>query len=272
MFMLSDIDRINLRTMRSASAVEHYAREWLELEPRERVILDLVADEARGQPVLDIGVGGGRTVPGLRAVSSDYLGVDNSPEMIAACRQRFPDARFELADARDMKGIADQSIFLVLFSCNGIGMVSHEDRLLILREVYRVLRPGGIFILTTHNERCPDCTAGFQFPPYEVSANPARLLVRSMRFASSTIARLVNRRRNLPHEVRTPDYSIINDVCHDYGTMLYYIGLNGQRRQLEQFGFLGNAEAFDLDGRRVEGDCTDSSLALIARKPAASPG
>lgn len=267
--MNSQIDRINLRTMRSAAAVQHYAHEWRGLEPRERVMLDRVADQARGKPVLDIGVGGGRTVPGLRELSEDYLGVDNSPEMIEACRRRFPDARFELADARNLHQLPDESIFLALFSCNGIGMVSHEDRLLILREIFRVLKPGGIFLITTHNRACPDHTAGFQFPPFEISANPLRLIVRSLRFAKSTATRLYNRARFVRHEIRSAEYSIVNDVCHDYGTMLYYIGLSDQRRQLEQFGFLPDAEAFDLAGRPIQESCPDSSLALIARKPIA---
>ena len=42
----------------------------------------------RGQPILDLGVGGGRTVPLLRAVSSDYVAVDYTPAMGEACRRR----------------------------------------------------------------------------------------------------------------------------------------------------------------------------------------
>jgi hypothetical protein len=39
------------------------------------------------------------------------------------------------------------------------------------------------------------------------------------------------------HDVRLPDYSIINDRCHHYTIMLYYISLENQRKQLEAAGF-----------------------------------
>ena len=131
------IDRINLRTMRSAAVVAHYARPD-ELLPHERASLDLVVAEVRGGSVLDIGVGGGRTVKALLEVSPDYLGIHYSPEM--------------------------------------------------------------------------------------------------------------------------------NDICHNYGVMLYYITLAQQRRQLEDTGFLPNAVAFDCRGRRIADDTTLDSMALIARK------
>jgi len=33
--------------------------------------------------------------------------------------------------------------------------------------------------------------------------------------------------------MRTPEYLMIRDVCHLYGTMLYYGKLEAQRRQLQ---------------------------------------
>ena len=256
--------------MRSAAAVEAYARQHGGRERREVALLERVAEEARGKPILDIGVGGGRTVAALSALSSDYLGIDNSPEMIAVCNRLFPKNRFELADARTLSSLADGSVFLALFSCNGIGMVSHEDRLLILGEIYRVVQPGGVFLITTHNQNSAEHTAEFQFPEYEFSINPARLMVRSARFIKSTLVRVANRSRFRKHDVRKSEYSIINDKCHDYGTMLYYISLRNQRRQLENVGFAKDAEAYGPDGAIIVHDTTHDSLALTARKPAAT--
>ncbi len=265
--MTNAIDEVNLRTMRSASAVKHYSHRE-DLSPPERASLDAVAASVRGQPILDIGVGGGRTVKALLEVSPDYLGVDNSLEMVEACRRRFPGVRLEHADARRMDKVADGSIQLAMFSCNGIGMVSHEDRLAIMKEVLRVLRPGGVFLFSTHNRDCPDHSAGFRFPPFTWTLNPVRLAVRSLRFLAHTPVRVFNRRRFLRHEQRTPTYSIINDVCHNYGTMLYYISLAEQRRQLEALGFEPDAVAYDLDGRVIGSGSDHSSMAFIARKPA----
>ena len=264
--MSESIDRINMRTMTNASVVAQYARPS-ELSAAEQATLARVAPMARDRPILDIGVGGGRTVEALRAISADYLGIDYSQDMVDACRQRFPGVRFELADARAMSAVADDSIFLAVFSCNGIGMVSHADRLQILREVRRVLQPGGIFVFSTHNRNSPEYRRGFQFPQLRWTLHPLRAVVRLSRFAAQTALRLRNRRRFRPHEVHADDYSVINDVCHHYGTMLYYVTLERQRWQLQDAGFEPDAEAYDLDGRPVHGDTLHDSIALIARKP-----
>ncbi|GAB3305151.1 class I SAM-dependent methyltransferase [Luteimonas notoginsengisoli] len=264
--MSESIDRINMRTMTNASVVAQYARPS-ELSAAEQATLARVAPLARDKPILDIGVGGGRTVEALRAISADYLGIDYSQDMVDACRQRFPGVRFDLADARAMSAVADDSIFLAVFSCNGIGMVSHADRLQILREVRRVLQPGGIFVFSTHNRNSPEYRRGFQFPQFQWTLHPLRAAVRLSRFAAQTALRLRNRRRFRPHEVHADDYSVINDVCHHYGTMLYYVTLEKQRWQLEDAGFERDAEAFDLDGRPVHDDTAHDSIALIARKP-----
>jgi ubiquinone/menaquinone biosynthesis C-methylase UbiE len=263
--MSSAIDQINLAEMRKPSSVKHYSHNT-ELSDAERAALDCVAVRANGRRILDIGVGGGRTVQALLQVSPDYLGVDNSAEMVTACRGRYPGVAFEHADARAMSALPDASVHLAMFSCNGIGMVAHEDRLSIMREVHRVLEPGGVFLFSTHNQNCPDQSAGFKLPELELSRNPVRLAVRLMRFAWKVPVRLARRYRFRKHEVRTAEYSMINDVCHDYGVMLYYITLANQRRQLEAMGFEKDAEAFDGDGARMLGEGTHSSMMLIARK------
>ena len=253
--------------MRKASSVKHYI-DFEGLFPAEQAALSRVALAARGRPILDIGVGAGRTVQGLLQVSTDYLGVDISKEMIAACRQRFPGVAFQLADARALTNVADASVHLVMFSCSGIGMVSHADRLLILREVHRVLEPSGVFLFSTHNQNSADHAAGFNLPEFSFTPHPLRLLARTIRFSRLTLLRMYRRARFRKHELRTSEYSLINDQCHDYGVMLYYISLANQRRQLESMGFEKNAEAYDGSGRRLTGDTHENTFMMIARKPA----
>ena len=106
-------------------------------------------------------------------------------------------------------------------------------------------------------------------PKLEPTINPARLGVRVARFARHLAVRAYNRRR-LAHLVEHGEgYSILNDVCHDYGVMLYYITLAQQRRQLAEAGFAAEALAFDCSGQRIVEDTTLDSMALIARKPGA---
>lgn len=259
------IDRINMRMMRSSATVSTYTHSE-GLTPAEQTALGRVAAMACGKPILDIGFGGGRTVDPLLAISTDYLGIDYCQEMVDACRREHPGVRLQLADARDLSQLQPDSIALAVFSCNGIDMVNHSDRLVILAQVHRVLRRGGAFVFSTHNQGCPDHLAGFRFPRFERTRNPARILVRSLRFGTQTMIRLRNRHRFRRHDMRTPAYSMINDVCHHYGTMLYYITLANQRAQLEQIGFQPDAEAFDRTGNPITGECRDSSIMLIARK------
>jgi SAM-dependent methyltransferase len=165
-----------------------------------------------------------------------------------------------------MTNVLDASMSLVVFSCNGISMVGHDDRLAILREVHRVLKPGGAFLFTTYNRNSPEASDGFRLPDASWSMNPARSVVRLARFAKDAAIGLYQRRQNLRHEVRNSRFALVNDPCHNYGVMLYYISLAQQRRQLEEAGFRADALAFDRTGRRIDGDTTLDSMALIARK------
>jgi SAM-dependent methyltransferase len=265
--MTNAIDQANLHTMRSRSTIRHYLHAN-DLYPSERAALASVAQSVCDQPILDIGVGGGRTIPPLLKISSSYLGVDYSSEMVDACRQRHPNVNVMNLDARRMDGIANDSMSMVMFSCNGLCMVTHEDRLGILREVFRVLRPGGVFLFSTFNQDSPEHSAGFRFPKFFPSYNPAILILRMLRFLAHTAISLVNRARLAKHEVHTSAYSIINDVYHDFGTMEYYISLPNQRIQLEAIGFEPNSVAYDGDGQVIASNyCSCHELFFVACKP-----
>jgi SAM-dependent methyltransferase len=256
------VDSINRRTMRNAVAV--YAA-YSGLNAPEKAALACVASSVRGGRILDMGVGGGRTTPGLLELSADYVGIDYEPGMVESCRARFPGVRFEHADARAMPQFDDASFDLIVFAWAGICMVDHAGRLAILREVRRLLRPGGFFVFSTYNRDSVEHDRAFAFPEFAWSANPVTLLKRGAGFAL-TLARCVrNRLRLRPLEIRTADYSIINDLSHDYSTMLYYIALPAQRRQLEDAGFAADAIAFDGDGVRVEGATRHGAITFVAQ-------
>jgi ubiquinone/menaquinone biosynthesis C-methylase UbiE len=129
-----------------------------------------------GDDILDIGVGGGRTTPYLSARAGRYLGVDYAEAMVNACRQKFPDLSFVTLDASNLNGLADASFDVVVFSFNGIDCLpTDEMRLACLRSVRRVLRPGGVFIFSSHNARVL-----FVKPDYE-GANLLRRIWRTVR-------------------------------------------------------------------------------------------
>ncbi len=144
----------NQATYTAASIVWHY-RQLSLLQPAERTILERFRDRLPSLKMLDIGVGGGRTTQHFSPLAGEYTGIDYSPAMITACRQRFAGATrpmtLEVGDARRMAQFADDSFDFILFSFNGIDAVSHGDRLQILQEVRRVGKPGGYFCFSSHN-------------------------------------------------------------------------------------------------------------------------
>lgn len=259
------VDQINRRTM-SASVAEYAAIVHEGLNAQERAALADVIDAVKDRRILDLGVGAGRTVTELLAVSSNYIGVDYMQGMVEHCSAKFPGARFEQTDARAMSGFADGAFDLVFFSCNGISMVDHQGRMAILREVHRVLAPRGVFIFSTCNRNSAEYEAAFRLPALSWTGNPLRLAVRSVRLVWQLGCRIVNRLRNLRHEVRTEQYAIVNDVCHHYSTMLYFITVAQQREQLARAGFQPDAAVYDLSGVRGADDTRDGTVAFVAGK------
>lgn len=107
-----------------------------------------------GDSILDLGVGGGRTTPYLSHLASRYVGVDYAPNMVAACREKFPRLEFLVADATNLAALADENFDSVVMAFNGIdALVPNEARLRCLSEIHRVLKSGGVFIFSSHNPR-----------------------------------------------------------------------------------------------------------------------
>ena len=107
-----------------------------------------------GDAILDLGVGGGRTTPYLSRLASRYVGVDYAPKMVAACREKFPQLEFLVADATNLALLADGNFDSVVIAFNGIdALVPGEARRRCLAEVHRALKNGGVFIFSSHNPR-----------------------------------------------------------------------------------------------------------------------
>ncbi len=104
-----------------------------------------------GTRLLDIGCGYGRTTVPLHRMGYHVVGLDIVERMIVEARKSHPEVAWALMSATDLAA-ADASVEYVFFPANGIDCISplpRRDR--ALREIHRVLRPGGCLVYSAHN-------------------------------------------------------------------------------------------------------------------------
>lgn len=91
-----------------------------------------------------------RTTIGLKKLGFDnVIGVDVSEEMIKKAKENNEDINFEVEDATELS-YSDNKFDGVIFSFNGIMLIPGLDnRKKAFEEIYRVLKPGGLFIFST---------------------------------------------------------------------------------------------------------------------------
>lgn len=238
----------------------------------EIALLERVKEELQNQPILEIGIGGGRATPYLRQISNVYTGIDYSEAMIQAARRRFPGADIHTCDARDLSRFQDGQFAAVFFLGAGIDDVSWAGRLQVLKEISRVLRNRGIFIFASHNMEA-HFVGGLE------RAGGLRLCSNQRIFIADNLLRL----RCLISHCKGALWNTIHDKGHavflDYdvyfatqpkiGVALrtYYMRRSAQIRQLIENGF-SEAEAVDRDGNVINDDKAAKSIWLhyIARK------
>jgi len=79
--------------------------------------------QARGRPILDIGVGGGRTTSLLRLVSDELRRHRLHARLVAACRRNLPRCRCALRYVSRPRRIWSRPVLAAVFSYNGLDAV-----------------------------------------------------------------------------------------------------------------------------------------------------
>jgi ubiquinone/menaquinone biosynthesis C-methylase UbiE len=254
------------------AGVVQFHKEDLQLWPVEAAVLSSLANEIRDQPILDIGIGAGRTTPYLQNISADYTGIDYSEKMIEAAKEKYGGANLLVCDARRMSAFHDGQFKAAFFFGGGICDMSGADRMLTLREVHRVLQGDGIFVLAAHNldvriaQPCP-------FPDWDWLGRPMATVKDNLRRMRAYISFWANRASRKIHD---KGYAVLMDYedCYDEWTktpgMLlrtYYITRKLQVRQMLDTGF-SSAHIVDKAGRIMDEqeEVKQGFLMCIARK------
>lgn len=232
--VLPAIDRVNRRAYQHRGTLRQYGNAEGWLEPGEQRAIAHVASSVRGLPILDIGAGGGRMSAVLRQVSPAYLGIDYTPAMVTLARKRFPESVFLEMDARSL-GFPDQSFGLAVFTYNGIDSVDLIGRRQVLREVFRVLYPGGYFVFSALNRRHA-ATAG-HWPDWTVFSDAGRSPVHWLRSTARLALGGINRLR-YARMLRTGEDIAVGQIsAHNFGLVTLFVAVPQQVQQLQLAGF-----------------------------------
>ena len=97
--------------------------------------------------LLEVGCGEGRGIRQVLPAVQTYSAIDKIEPAIEALRKKFPEARLVAGNLPPLPYPAASFDSVISFQ-----VIEHiEDDALFLSEIYRVLRPGGIALLTTPN-------------------------------------------------------------------------------------------------------------------------
>lgn len=127
---------------------ETYDRSWMQrflFDRVHRAVLRMAADLGEPSTILDVGCGTGKLLRTARKLwpSAQLIGVDPAPRMVEVASRLAPDITFHVGSGEDLP-LPDDSVDLALSTTS---FHHWHDQAAGVREIQRVLRPGGHFIL-----------------------------------------------------------------------------------------------------------------------------
>lgn len=125
------------------------------------------AATARARRVLDVGCGTGHYCGRFAALGLEAVGFDLDSAMIAAARERYPQARFECLDMRDLPSLAEgaeRGFDLAFCIGNTLAHLPAAELPRFLAALHGLLVPGGRWLLqVVHWDRIL-AAGGIEFP------------------------------------------------------------------------------------------------------------
>lgn len=233
----------NERLWARADVVAEY--DHRELRPAEVMLLVRLRDDLAGR-VLEIGCGAGRVTHYLVAIARDLRAIDVNAAMVARTAHAVPSADVRLGDARRLED-PDGTYDAVVATCNVLDALTPGDRHAAIVEARRVLRDGGVFVLSAHNR------AAIRDIRRPTELRPHDGVGRLVRDTLAMPRRVRNRHVRRRFERDETAYAIVTDVGHDYTVLHYYAFRSDQEHELRDAGFAVEA-VLDLDGRALAPD------------------
>jgi SAM-dependent methyltransferase len=119
-------------------------------KPFDRKLLDWLIEKVDGRgPICDLGCGPGQIARYLHSRGALACGIDLSPEMVAHARRLNPDILFHIGDMLALTEVADAA-FGGIAAFYSLIHIPRSQIGQALRELRRVLRPGGVLLLAFH--------------------------------------------------------------------------------------------------------------------------
>ncbi len=106
------------------------------------------------EKILDLGCGYGWYTDYLSSVGGTAIGVDGSRKMIDICKSLYPNLCFDVVDIEKPLPFENNSFDIVF--CNQV-LMDIRDIDTVLKEVYRILKSGGIFYFSVVHPAFYDC-------------------------------------------------------------------------------------------------------------------
>jgi len=107
---------------------------------------DMIKKYCIGKKVLDLGSGTGFYIGQIKKNANEVIGLDVSERMLDYAQKKYPGIKFMKADAHKLP-FAPKSMEVVF----SMGLFEYIDRKVVIKEIYRVLKFGGIAIISVPN-------------------------------------------------------------------------------------------------------------------------
>lgn len=112
-------------------------------------LLETICNELEiksGERILEAGCGTGNLALKIKERGGEVIGLDNCKEALDIYRKKDPEAKLVLADLREKLPFPD-NYFDKIASNNTLYILPKEKQLDVLKELYRILKPGGKIVL-----------------------------------------------------------------------------------------------------------------------------